>query len=310
MQKIKKVMFFIITVLMILPIIGCSYALEASTTSSFVSSISSGSKAVTNGSEGSDASKETSMEQSIASESAVESDVESNITPESSETSSKPFVKRDKVIYLTFDDGPHPKNTTKVLDILKKYNIKATFFVIGDWVKLYPNIVKRIDSEGHAIACHSMTHRMNVIYKSVKNFEEDLNNWEKTIKEVLGDLPESLIYRFPGGTNYSNDYGIGKELVKLVQDRNYSIYDWTASNGDRWPGGKKEGETTDEYLRRLMMETIKSCDRIKDPCVVLLHDSANETVDMLEWSIETLLSQGYQFDNLYGLNHSIVFKIK
>lgn len=311
LQKLKGILFFIIAVLIILPIIGCTYEPEVSTNSQGASNSniaestdnSSESRCVSDGA----ASVVNSQAQSVASESEVVSETEST---EASETSSKPFVKREGVLYLTFDDGPHPKNTIRVLDMLQKHGIKATFFVIGDWAKLYPDIIKRMDSEGHAIACHSMTHKTSVIYKSIKSFESDLDEWERTIKNILGELPEYLVYRFPGGSTNSNKFGLGKELVQFVKDRNYTVYDWNASNGDRWAGGKKENESTDEYLRRLIIETVHSCDRSKDPCVVLMHDSAKETVDMLEWALETLITEGYGFDNLYGLNHSVVFKMK
>jgi len=311
-QRLKRTSLFFMAVLLVMQIIGCTYQPESSETQSSQSNIesspSSGSSG--DGAAVSDESLAVSIPESAAEsfeQSLAESLAES---AESSETSSKPFVKRDGVLYLTFDDGPHPKNTARVLDLLQKYNIKATFFVIGDWAKMYPNLIKRIDSEGHAIACHSMTHKMNVIYKSVENFTADLDEWEKTIKDILGELPESLLYRFPGGSNESNKYGLGKELVQLVKDRNYTIYDWNASNGDRWPGGKKENESTDEYLKRLLFETVHSLDRSKQPCVVLLHDSATETVDMLDWALERLVAEGYEFDNLYGLNHSVVFKMQ
>ena len=309
LKLLKKGLFFIMAVLLILSIIGCKNETETSNNSQ---STNTSNISTSNGDSISTLSEAVSDEISQAQSTIFESDIESSISfesSESSETSSKPFVKKDGVIYLTFDDGPHPKNTARVLDILQKYNVKATFFVIGDWAKLYPNLIKRIDREGHAIACHSMTHRTSLIYKTAESFEADLDEWECTIKSILGELPESLLYRFPGGSPNSNKFGIGKELVQFVKDRNYTIYDWNASNGDRWEAGKKADETTDEYLRRLMISTIHSCNRSKDPCVVLLHDSAVETVDMLEWALEKLIEDGYEFDNLYGLNHNLVFKI-
>lgn len=309
MQRVKRFLFFIVAISLILLIIGCTYESETSTNSQSAQISESDIADSESNSDSEYVSDENSQSQSIDPESLAQSLAESIESSVTSETTSKPFVKKDGILYLTFDDGPHPKNTAKVLDILMKYNVKATFFIVGDWAKKYPGLIKRIDSEGHAIACHTMTHKTNVIYKSVANLEADLNEWESTIKDILGELPESLLYRFPEGSTASNKYGIGKELVQYIKDRNYTVYDWNASNGDRWPGGKKENETTDEYLRRLMIETIHWSDHSKEPCVVLLHDSANETLDMLEWSIETLIEEGYQFDNLYGLNHSVVFKM-
>ncbi|MDD2269865.1 MAG: polysaccharide deacetylase [Eubacteriales bacterium] len=261
-------------------------------------------------------SNETSpgdLESSYESESSVESDIssESDTSPEfetSIEESQRP--KKDNILYLTFDDGPHSKNTVKVLDILKKHNIKATFFIIGDCAKRYPKLVKRIYDEGHVIASHSMSHNYYRLYETVEDFEADLKKWEETIKTIIGKEPETHIFRFPGGSSTPYQYGPAEDIIKALKKQNYYMYDWTAANGDKWRDDMKPEETVDEYLKRLLLETVHYCDYKKKPCIILMHDSVNETVDMLDWALTELEDEGYSFDTLANLNKSYLFPHK
>lgn len=255
-------------------------------------------------------SNETSLgglESSYESESSVESD----ISPESEtsiEESQRP--KKDNILYLTFDDGPHSKNTVKVLDILKKHNIKATFFLVGDCAKQCPKIVKRMYNEGHVIASHSMTHDFYRLYKTVEDFEKDLKKWEETIEAIIGKAPEAHIFRFPGGSSTPYQYGPAKDIIKALEKQNYYIYDWTAANGDKWRDDMKPEEKFEDYLKRLLLGTVHYCDNKKNPCIILMHDSVNETVDMLDWALTKLEDEGYTFDTLDNLNKSYLLPHK
>ena len=100
-----------------------------------------------------------------------------------------------KVVYLTFDDGPTPNNTPRILEILKRNNIKATFFVIGQ----NPDMYKQIVNEGHAIAIHTYSHEYKQVYASVDAFFADLYKLRDLIKEKTGVDPK--VTRFPGGSN-------------------------------------------------------------------------------------------------------------
>ena len=102
-----------------------------------------------------------------------------------------------KVVYLTFDDGPTPNNTPKILDILKKNNIKGTFFVIGQ----NPDMYKRIVDEGHTIAIHTYSHEYKQVYASVDAFFADLYKLRDLIKEKTGVDPK--VTRFTGGSSLS-----------------------------------------------------------------------------------------------------------
>lgn len=120
----------------------------------------------------------------------------------------------DKVVYLTFDDGPNDKNTSRILDILKKENIHATFFLTGQNVVRYPDVVKKIYQSGNAIGVHSYTHDYKKIYVSPKAYTDELLQTEEEIYKILGVRP--IISRAPGGTegHFTKDF-------------------WTAINEDR-----------------------------------------------------------------------------
>ena len=107
--------------------------------------------------------------------------------------------KHDKVIYLTFDDGPSP-NTNKVLDILNRNNVKATFFVIGNQVEMHKDVVKRLERDGMCILPHTNCHNYRKIYDTADDYFIDLNSCVVKIKDVILKEPVNFI-RFPGGVN-------------------------------------------------------------------------------------------------------------
>lgn len=90
-----------------------------------------------------------------------------------------------KVAYLTFDDGPSVKSTPIILDVLKKYDIKGTFFVLGKMVEQNPKILKRVYDEGHQIGNHSYSHNYNYLYKDSENFMEEIYKTENLIKSAV-----------------------------------------------------------------------------------------------------------------------------
>lgn len=138
----------------------------------------------------------------------------------------------NKVVYLTFDDGPSA-NTAKILDVLDKYNAKATFFVTGNGQK-YNYLIKKAHDKGHTIGLHTYTHNYSKVYASVDAYFDDLNKVGQMVKNQIGFVPHYI--RFPGGASntVSRHYskGIMSTLVKEVQNRGYQYYDWNASTGD------------------------------------------------------------------------------
>ena len=116
------------------------------------------------------------------------------------------YTSNEKVAYLTFDDGPTKVATTQILDILKKEDIKATFFVIGYRVKEFPNTVKRAYDEGHFIANHGYDHNNKKMYSSEENFKNEIEKTDDAIGKALGiDEYCSHVFRFPNGYMSSNN---------------------------------------------------------------------------------------------------------
>lgn len=209
-----------------------------------------------------------------------------------------------KMIYLTFDDGPHKDRTAVVLDILKKYDIKATFFLVGQYIDAYPELVRRIYSEGHAIACHTYDHKFTYVYSSVEAFEWEIKQWEASVKKVLGKDLDYKIFRYPGGSN--NSYlakALAPDILAKVRELGYTPYDWTMANNDAWTVQKKSYQTMDDFLKWSISSTLTSREKTPAvPKIVLMHDTNQYTIDMVEWTIQYLIEQGYTFGTLNQLS--------
>lgn len=141
-------------------------------------------------------------------------------------------ITPENTVYLTFDDGPSPY-TTKILNELKKRGIKATFFVIGDQVKMYPDLAKRIVDEGHAIGIHTNTHKYEEVYASMDAFLEDYEECYKRIKEIT-DYPVTVT-RFPGGSTMTYVKKMNGQFQAELAKRGFTYFDWNVSSGDAAP---------------------------------------------------------------------------
>jgi len=191
--------------------------------------------------------------------------------------------KAKKVVFLTFDDGPSP-NTSRLLDILKKYDVKVTFFVVG-WEENLMDTLKRESQEGHTVAVHSFTHNYSYIYTDDSVFWDDNAQMRDIITEQTGIVPDLM--RFPGGASnhVSADYnsGIMTRLTGSVEDHGYDFVDWNVSSGD----GGATAETSQIY-----QNVIDGIEKM-DISVVLMHDSHDYTVDAVEDIIKYCLDRGY-----------------
>ena len=193
-----------------------------------------------------------------------------------------------KTVYLTFDDGPS-KNTGKVLDVLKKYDVKATFFVIGkDMTEEGIGYLKRAVKEGHAIGMHTYCHDYKKIYASVGDFLADYDKLRQELTELLGFAPN--IFRFPGGSYCSYGKNIRKELMEEMTRRGYSYYDWNVSAED------SIGTVTAYSIRKNIFPRVYE---VSSP-VILMHDSSINclTAELLPEIIEKLQAEGYTFETL------------
>lgn len=191
-----------------------------------------------------------------------------------------------KIAYLTFDDGPSKDITPLILDVLREYNIKATFFTLGKSMEQYPDLTRRLLDEGHGIGNHSYSHSYKSIYSGVDGFEWELRAWDRVLRDIIGYDIEIRLFRFPGGSHNKSD-----AFKDFLAEIGYSYYDWNALNGD-----SEMKDVTMSHLRRRTAETLKGQDEV----IFLMHDSNGKmhTVDMLPELIHTLRMQGYEFDVL------------
>ncbi len=192
-----------------------------------------------------------------------------------------------KICYLTFDDGPTEEVTPAILDVLKKYDVKATFFMLGTMIENNMELAKRVYDEGHLLANHSYSHRYADLYAAGESFMAEIEKVEGLIQQVTGETPFKLM-RFPGGSHNAGSYGAKKQEYKaLLQEKGYYFADWNSLNGDAEGGNR----SADQLLARIKETSTQQ------HIVVLMHDAATKktTAESLPAVIEYLRSQGYEF---------------
>lgn len=196
----------------------------------------------------------------------------------------KPTEEEEKKVYLTFDDGPS-QQTERILDILKKENVKATFFVIGHTDAFSKKMYQRMVKEGHTLGMHSYSHIYSEIYSSKKSFEKDFIKLQNYLQDVTGVT--SLYYRFPGGSSYSGIPGSVQEFIQILNDKGISYMDWNVVDGSNT--GTKI--TKDELVQNVLNDVSAF-----STSIVQLHDSSDKkvTADALEDLILQLKEQRYE----------------
>lgn len=193
----------------------------------------------------------------------------------------------EKIVYLTFDDGPSA-NTQKILEILERYNAKATFFVTGT-NQNYNYLIKEAHDKGHTIGLHTYCHDYKTVYSSVEAYFDDLTKVGNMVKDLIGYTPKYI--RFPGGSSntVSRKYtpGIMTTLSKEVINRGYQYYDWngdsTDASGNNVPVNKLIANATSSKSNNIN---------------ILFHDTSakSTTVQALPAIIENYLARGYRFE--------------
>lgn len=188
-----------------------------------------------------------------------------------------------KKVYLTFDDGPSDY-TDDILDVLNKYNIKASFFVIGKTDDKSKELYKRIVNEGHTLGMHSYSHRYNNIYKSKEDFIEDFTKLSDLLYDTTGE--RSKFYRFPGGSSNTVSKVPMTQFISLLNKENMIYYDWNVDSGD----AMGRNITPKQLVSNVMKQVVKH-----NNSVVLLHDTdAKETtVKALSKLIQQLKKEHY-----------------
>lgn len=204
----------------------------------------------------------------------------------------------DKTVYLTFDDGPSPEYTLEVLDILDSYGVSATFFLVGESVEKYPEIVEEIHSRGHMIGCHSYSHVYNRIYASAENMLAEIERWEEAIEAVLGFVPEERLFRFPGGSSMLEE----SVIPEAVAEAGYRAFDWNALNNDSFVHTRPAGMSEEDFMKDSVITTLVYSFSLKtSPHIVLMHDTKKPTAELLPWMIEYMMEKGCTFGTLETL---------
>lgn len=182
-------------------------------------------------------------------------------------------------IYLTFDDGPS-QNTSRILDILDEYEVKATFFVIGKTDKESLELYKRIVEEGHTIGLHSYTHDYAEIYASVDAYAEDLKRIQELVYETTGVW--SHYARFPGGSSNKVSKVDMLDCIAYLKGQEIEYFDWNVSITDIAHGATSVDAMAQNVVRDLGKH---------HEAIVLMHDSADKdtTVEALPKIIESIL---------------------
>ena len=195
--------------------------------------------------------------------------------------------KEEKIIAITFDDGPHPTYTSQILDLLKEYDAKATFFVLGMYAEKYPDLLKRQYQEGHEIGNHTFSH-INVDKTSKEEIEKEFLKTQDIISSIIGTKPK--IFRPP--------YGLyNKRVLEIASKNQCTIILWsTFQDSKDWsnPGVDKIITTT--------------FSKIQNGDIILFHDyvykEESHTVEALKTILPTLKKEGYQFVTISELLES------
>ncbi len=206
----------------------------------------------------------------------------------------------NKVIYLTFDDGPSRTITPGILQILREENVKATFFIINHDDSLN-HLIHQAYEEGHTIAIHSYTHNYRHIYSSEMAFFEDLNLMSKKLESITGTKP--TITRFPGGSSNTVsrfNAGIMTRLAKELTNKGYIYFDWNIGSGDA--GGVSSAYEVYQNVTSSLHNGTN---------VVLMHDFEGNyyTLNALRDIIHYGKNNGYTFSNITETTPQIKHKI-
>ena len=197
-------------------------------------------------------------------------------------TKSTTIVPSGTTIYLTFDDGPGPY-TNKLLDILKKYDVKVTFFVTAQsW---NASTIKRAYNEGHTIALHTYSHSYGKIYASVDAYFDDLNKIDALVYDAIGI--HSNLVRFPGGSSNTVSKitpGIMTTLAAMLEERGYKYFDWNVGSSDT-------SSISSDQIANNIINSLSG----RTAYIVLQHDIKSRSVDAVEKVIKYGLEHGYQF---------------
>jgi peptidoglycan/xylan/chitin deacetylase (PgdA/CDA1 family) len=179
--------------------------------------------------------------------------------------------KAKKRIAITFDDGPHPQFTPKILAVLKQHDTRATFFLVGEMAEKYPGLVRAEIAAGHNVGNHTY-HHVNLTQIPEEFVATEIKACGLVLDNITGKAPH--LFRPPGG-----DYN--RLVAETAEAEGYVMVLWTDDPGDYASPGEKVIET-------------RTLDSISNGGIILIHDGVQETVDVLPRIIEYLKAKGFQ----------------
>lgn len=208
------------------------------------------------------------------------------------ETENKVYLKKPgygRTVCLTFDDGPS-QNTEEILDILDKYNVKATFFVIGGTDEAARERYKEIVDRGHTIGLHSYSHDYKNLYSSIDGFAEEVSKIHDAVYDATG--VDTRLFRFPWGSGNTLAKKVDiQDCIDYLNENGYTYFDWNVSSGD----ATKEEQTAEALMKNIENDLYKF-----DTAVILMHDATykNTTVKMLPMLLEKLIDEGFEIKSI------------
>lgn len=181
--------------------------------------------------------------------------------------------QEDRVVSLTFDDGPNERTTPLVLDILKEHNIKATFFLIGQKAAKYPHLVQRMIDEGHIVANHTYSHKGVFPISGSDIVSEELQRCSDTIATIIGKHPK--LFRPP--------FGLTNPIIgAVVKEKGMHVIGWSIRSFD----------TVREFPETLICDRVVG--KLHRGAIILLHDRCKDADVLLQKLIEEINSKGYK----------------
>lgn len=232
----------------------------------------------------------TSEEVSSAPE---ESSPYAGLYPDMYVTAPESYTYEEGTIYFTFDDGPS-QYTYGLLEYLKQYNAKATWFVVPSREQWCYDALKAISDAGHTVGVHSASHDYEKIYASVEAYLEDFHEAWDIIRDATGQTPQ--VFRFPGGSK--NDFNVETRdaIIKEMTRRGFRFYDWNVESGD------VDGANWQQMYNSIP----RDCHNLKRP-VVLMHDTMQSTLYVIEDVLKVLSNEGYKFDAIHNDTEPVQF---
>lgn len=194
-----------------------------------------------------------------------------------------------KRVYLTFDDGPSPYNTNRIIDILNENHVKATFCVVGTNAQAYPNVIQRIHDNQMGLIPHCNNHDYAAVYNSTEGYVGDFRQCAETLNNILSENNDYNMVRMPGGsTNTVCDPEVLSNIKNYLQNNNIHYIDWSVDSGDA------EGYSVNP--EKIKENVYRDCGTYRIE-VVLMHDldSKYTTAEALNDIIYRYKEMGYEF---------------